>query len=33
VRKYFEDSGFGFDDELEEIFKEALAMVQEEERK
>ena len=32
VKKYFEDSGFGFDDELEEIFKEALAMVQDDER-
>lgn len=32
VKKYFEDSGFGFDDELEEIFNDALAMVQEEER-
>ena len=33
VKRYFEDSGFGFDDELEDIFKEALAMVQEDERK
>ena len=33
VKKYFGDSGFGFDDELEAIFNEALAMVKEEERK
>lgn len=33
VKRYFEDSGFGFDDELEDIFKEALALVQEDERK
>ena len=33
VKKYFEDSGFSFDDELEGIFKEALAMVQEDNRK
>ena len=33
VKRYFEDSGFGFDDELEDIFKETLAMVQEDERK
>lgn len=32
VKKYFEDSGFGFDDELEGIFKEVLAMVQEDDR-
>lgn len=33
VKKYFEDSGFSFDEELEGIFKEALAMVQEDDRK
>ena len=33
VKRYFEDSGFGFDDELEDIFKEAIAMVREDERK
>ena len=33
VKRYFGDSGFGFDDELESIFKEALAMVQEDDRK
>lgn len=33
VKKYFDDSGFGFDDELEEIFNEALAKVQEDDRK
>ncbi len=33
VKKYFGDSGYGFDDELEAIFNEALAMVKEEERK
>ena len=33
VKRYFEDSGFSFDDELEGIFKEALAMVQEDDRK
>lgn len=32
VKKYFEDSGFSFDDELEEIFEEALEMVKDDER-
>lgn len=33
AKKFFEDNGFGFDDDLEGIFKEALAMVQEDDRK
>lgn len=33
VKRYFEDSGFAFDDELEGIFIEALEMVQDEDRK
>lgn len=33
AKKYFEDSGLGFDSELEEIFNEALKMVQEDDRK
>ena len=33
VKRYFEDSGIGFDDELEEIFKEALVLIQDEARK
>ena len=32
VKKYFEDSGFGFDDELEEIFNNVLEMVHDDER-
>ena len=33
VKRFFDDSGFNFDDELETVFKEALAMVEEDARK
>ena len=32
VKRYFEDSGIGFDDELEEIFKEALVLIRDDAR-
>ena len=33
VKRFFDDSGFGFDDELEAVFKEALEMVEADARK